>query len=181
MAWQTPKTDWVNNPKSPTADDFNRIEGNIEHLLDEIETKKGALVDAINMKEDLVTIESSYQEMANAIEYINTNYKRTAQGSASFQQINSTTIRLVVAGIDFEPSRVFVQGSFSARAGAAGFTAYPYAFVEGVFRPTVLVVAPGMSASANGNVTKTLDGFIFTVTGTDDVVATPGQVWYCYE
>ena len=48
MAWQTPKTDWVTNPKNPVAEDFNRIEGNIAFLKQDIEQKKGAIVDALN-------------------------------------------------------------------------------------------------------------------------------------
>lgn len=31
MAWQTPKTDWEGSDV-PLADDFNRIEGNIQEL-----------------------------------------------------------------------------------------------------------------------------------------------------
>lgn len=48
MAWQEPKTDWVANPKSPMSEDFNRIESNIDFLKGDIETKKGAIVDALN-------------------------------------------------------------------------------------------------------------------------------------
>lgn len=59
MAWETPKTDWAANPKSPVGEDFNRIEGNIAFLKDdiatrfsnvqtEIETKKGLIVNAMN-------------------------------------------------------------------------------------------------------------------------------------
>ena len=48
MAWQNPKLDWVTNPKNPVAEDFNRIEGNIDFLKTDIETKKGAIVDALN-------------------------------------------------------------------------------------------------------------------------------------
>ena len=48
MAWQNPKTDWVANPKNPVPEDFNRIEGNIDFLKTDIETKKGDIVDALN-------------------------------------------------------------------------------------------------------------------------------------
>lgn len=48
MAWQTPKTDWAVNPKNPVPEDFNRIEGNIDFLKGDIETKKGAIVNALN-------------------------------------------------------------------------------------------------------------------------------------
>ena len=46
--WKNPKTDWVTNPKNPVAEDFNRIEGNIAFLKQDIEQKKGAIVDALN-------------------------------------------------------------------------------------------------------------------------------------
>lgn len=46
--WKNPKTDWVTNPKNPVAEDFNRIEGNIAFLRQDIEVKKGAIVDALN-------------------------------------------------------------------------------------------------------------------------------------
>jgi len=70
MAWQTPKTDWVANPIKPRSQDFNRIEGNIAYLKDEIETKKGAIVDALNTMNQSATIENSYQELANKIKDI---------------------------------------------------------------------------------------------------------------
>ena len=46
--WKNPKTDWVTNPKNPVAEDFNRIEGNIAFLRQDIEVKKGYIVDALN-------------------------------------------------------------------------------------------------------------------------------------
>lgn len=48
MSWLTPKTDWTVNPKAPGPADFNRIEGNIDFLKTDIETKKGAIVDALD-------------------------------------------------------------------------------------------------------------------------------------
>jgi hypothetical protein len=43
MAWQTPKTNWGQPGQTvPIADDFNRIEGNIQHLQDTKETPAGA-------------------------------------------------------------------------------------------------------------------------------------------
>jgi len=39
MAWQTPKTNWGQPGQTvPGADDFNRIEGNTQHLKDEIDS-----------------------------------------------------------------------------------------------------------------------------------------------
>jgi len=41
--WQTPKTTWGQPGQTvPVADDFNRIEGNIQHLQDTKETPAGA-------------------------------------------------------------------------------------------------------------------------------------------
>ncbi len=41
MAWQTPKTNWVAGD-IPVADDFNRLEGNIQELQNTKETPAGA-------------------------------------------------------------------------------------------------------------------------------------------
>lgn len=67
MAWQTPKTDWTTNPKNPTADDFNRIEGNIDFLKQDIETKKGKIVDALNTVGLASTLDDTYDTLANRI------------------------------------------------------------------------------------------------------------------
>jgi hypothetical protein len=41
--WKTPKTNWGQSGQTvPIADDFNRIEGNIQHLQDTKETPSGA-------------------------------------------------------------------------------------------------------------------------------------------
>ena len=41
MAWQTPKTNWGQAGQTvPGAGDFNRIEGNTQHLKDEIDSHK---------------------------------------------------------------------------------------------------------------------------------------------
>lgn len=141
MAWQTPKTDWVTNPIKPRAQDFNRIEGNIAFLKQEIENKKGLLVDAINAKQQLVTIESSYQEMANAINIINRN-PRMASGTAQFSLVEPITIpkdyygqnlpararqaQFSVSGLPFRPSRIFVRGRIYVRIRDSTFPDPPY-------------------------------------------------------
>jgi len=48
MAWITPKVNWDTVPINPTSTDLNRIEGNLDFLKTDIETKKGAIVDALN-------------------------------------------------------------------------------------------------------------------------------------
>lgn len=70
MTWQNPKTDWVANPKNPMAEDFNRIEGNIAFLKEEIETKKGVIVEAINDMNQPATIADTHAELAAKIKAI---------------------------------------------------------------------------------------------------------------
>lgn len=65
--WTTPKTDWITNPKPPEAVDFNRIEGNIQHVFEQIEAKKGAIVSALNSKGQSATLENTYAELSNKI------------------------------------------------------------------------------------------------------------------
>lgn len=70
MAWQNPKTDWVTNPKNPVAEDFNRIEGNIAFLKQEIEMKKGVIVSAINDMNQPAEITDSHDVLAQKIRNI---------------------------------------------------------------------------------------------------------------
>ena len=67
MAWNTPKTDWDTNPKSPMAEDFNRIEENIEFLNNDIETKKGVIVDALNTVGIATLISDTHVQIASKI------------------------------------------------------------------------------------------------------------------
>lgn len=67
MAWQGPKTDWDVNPKNPRAEDLNRIEGNIDFLKQDIETKKGLIVSAVNNIGGSTNINKTHQEIANEI------------------------------------------------------------------------------------------------------------------
>ena len=65
--WQTPKTDWATNPKNPVAEDFNRIEGNIDFLKQDIETKKGLIVDAINDMNQPAQVSDTHAQLASKI------------------------------------------------------------------------------------------------------------------
>ena len=65
--WTTPKTDWITNPKPPVAEDFNRIESNIQHVFEQVEAKKGAIVSALNDIDMPASIEDSYSNLANKI------------------------------------------------------------------------------------------------------------------
>lgn len=67
MAWQNPKTDWVTNPKNPVAEDFNRIEGNIAFLRQDIEVKKGAIVSALNTVGLETSMADSHAQIAGKI------------------------------------------------------------------------------------------------------------------
>jgi hypothetical protein len=67
MPWTTPKTDWDTNPTSPLPSDFNRIEGNIEFLNTDIETKKGLIVDALNSVGIAVLIADTHVQLASKI------------------------------------------------------------------------------------------------------------------
>lgn len=73
MAWKEPKIDWAVNPKNPMAEDFNRIEGNIDFLKQDIETKKGAVVNAINDMNQTADITNTYDELANKIRAISSD------------------------------------------------------------------------------------------------------------
>jgi len=67
MAWQNPKTDWVANPKNPVPEDFNRIEGNIDFLKSDIETKKGLIVAAINDMNQPAQVTDTHAQLASKI------------------------------------------------------------------------------------------------------------------
>ncbi len=67
MPWTIPKTDWDTNPTNPVADDFNRIEGNIDFLNTDIETKKGLIVDALSSVGIATLIADTHVQIANKI------------------------------------------------------------------------------------------------------------------
>lgn len=67
MAWINPKLDWVANPKNPKSEDMNRIEGNIDYLKTDIETKKGSIVSALNTVGINSDINDTYNQLANKI------------------------------------------------------------------------------------------------------------------
>ncbi|HHW47896.1 MAG TPA: hypothetical protein GXX14_04660 [Clostridiaceae bacterium] len=196
MAWINPKIDWITNPVKPRSNDFNRIEGNILSLKQEIEAKKGLLVDAINTKQELVTIESSYQEMADAINIINQN-PRMASGTAAFSLVEPISgegtaaraekARFIVSGLPFRPGRIFARCRLNVRIDNSTFPDPPYSsenwvdyrfgVVNNVLTtPTAagsyFVVSGGMgfisisTAGISIDVSIQDDGFILTVTAT---------------
>lgn len=100
MSWETPKTDWTVNPKAPEPTDFNRIEGNIDFLKTDIETKKGLIVDAMNSIDVEADISDTFAELAAAIGGI--DRKKYASGSL-------TSNPLSIRGLEFKPSIVIVR------------------------------------------------------------------------
>ncbi len=73
MTWQNPKVDWDTNPKNPKAEDLKRIEGNIDFLKTDIETKKGLIVNAINTMGQTVVMGDAHTTLANKIKAISTD------------------------------------------------------------------------------------------------------------
>jgi hypothetical protein len=73
MSWQNPKLDWKTNPHNPIPDDFNRIEGNIDFLKTDIETKKGAIVGAVNTMGQTASLSDTHATLATKIKAISTD------------------------------------------------------------------------------------------------------------
>jgi len=200
MVWINPKTDWITNPIKPRSQDFNRIEGNIAFLKDEIENKKGVIVKAINKKQQLVTVENSYAELADAINQIHKN-PRFATGTASFTLINpeessaygavsprARQMKMTVSGLPFKPAKVFVLGQFRARLNSDStfstgtwevWIDYPFAIVDGVIRPSqehgLYSVEGGgnymSTASVSLDVSYSSDGFTVTITSINNATS----------
>lgn len=185
MSWKPPKTDWDTNPISPRSADFNRIEGNIAFLMQEIENKKGAMVNAINAKQPLVTLESSYQDLADGINFINQN-PRVANGTSTLTLVNKNTARLQITGLSFKPRKVFLRGKVNAVYGyhqdpsygsLPASLSYDYGIVDGVLSPTTrkdIIVINGSilstdSTSLSCSITYQNDGFTVTITGQKDI------------
>ena len=70
MAWQTPKTNWGQSGQTvPAATDFNRIEGNTQHLKDEIDSHKA---------EDASTTAKGHVQLNNTVTSTSTTQAATA-------------------------------------------------------------------------------------------------------
>lgn len=165
MAWQTPKTDWITNPIKPRSQDFNRIEGNIAFLKQEIENKKGLLVEAINAKQELVTIESSYQELAQAIGVLNKN-PRIATGVAEFELVppilnptdyygnqlrpRSNSAKITVSGLPFRPGRIYIQCNIQARIDDTTLDSAPFRQENWIDFPFAIVDNQMVNSSMSG-------------------------------
>lgn len=83
MAWTNPKLNWLTNPTNPVKDDFNRIEGNIDFLKTDIETKKGAIVDAINTMGQTATLSDTHAVLGTKIKDISKDANAVATDAIS--------------------------------------------------------------------------------------------------
>jgi hypothetical protein len=81
--WSNPKLDWKTNPKNPTKEDFNRIEENIDFLKTDIETKKGAIVDAMNTVGLSASLSDTHSQLAGKITGANQGSKILMPGSSN--------------------------------------------------------------------------------------------------
>ncbi len=68
MAWQTPKTNW-SAADVPLPDDFNRIEGNTQHLKDEVDSHKA---------EDASTAAKGHVQLSSSTSSTSTSLAATA-------------------------------------------------------------------------------------------------------
>ena len=68
MAWQTPKTNW-SAADVPLPDDFNRIEGNTQHLKDEVDSHKA---------EDASTTAKGHVQLSSSTSSTSTSLAATA-------------------------------------------------------------------------------------------------------
>jgi hypothetical protein len=179
MAWQNPKTDWVTNPKNPDETDFNRIEGNIAYLIDELDTKlpvgnadpsdvlqgktfsktgaiglTGTMPD--NGSQDATLVITGASKPSKVVpagktsggtitaeldttlaQYIlNTQTiggvqgtliqgRQVASDTGSLTQVNAYTAQLVVTGLAFTPTELYLRGSVRARYSDSVFYGSP--------------------------------------------------------
>lgn len=103
--WIEPKIDWVTNPKNPRAEDFNRIEGNIKFLKEEIEIKKGLIVSALNSVGISADLLNTHQEIANKI----------TEANVGQQIITPGTINKVISK-GFHDGTGYVKGDSNLKA-----------------------------------------------------------------
>lgn len=182
MSWETPKTDWTVNPKVPEPTDFNRIEGNIDFLKTDIETKKGLIVDAMNSIDVPASTNNTFAELAAAIAGI--DRKKHASGRID----TPTSAGLTISNLEFTPSMVMLISSsyvgltaytrfITARHGKrTGRLLVNYTYASNDF------VSTGSNVLSTG-ITLAEDGF--SIPASDNAIFTSGDVWnvlwYAYE
>lgn len=216
MAWQNPKTDWVTNPKNPDETDFNRIEGNIAYLIDELDTKlpvgnadpsdvlqgktfsrtgaiglTGTMPDNGSQDATLVITGASkpskvvpagktsggtiIAELDDSLApyILNTQTiggvqgtlvqgRQVASGTGSLTQVNAYTAQLVVTGLAFTPTEIYLRGSVRARYSDSVFYGSPssnymtvnYAIYNNTIVPQSQYSGLYTIADSNGNVNR---------------------------
>jgi hypothetical protein len=85
MAWQTPKTNW-GAADVPLPDDFNRIEGNTQHLKDEVDSHKAENASTtakghVQLNNTVTSTSTTQAATANAVKTVNdalTSHKAAA-------------------------------------------------------------------------------------------------------
>jgi hypothetical protein len=117
MAWTSPKLDWLTNPVNPTPTDLDRIEGNIDFLKTDIETKKGEIVDALNAVGITASLTDTYAELATKLKDgfpkfasgTVTSFSSTARITMEYANTTITSDKyfLRVTGMDFKPSFIY--------------------------------------------------------------------------
>lgn len=174
MAWTTPKQDWHTNPKNPVAADFNRIEGNVDFLKGDIETKKGAIVTALSGVGLDTSINDTHAQIAGKITAANqgtkiitpsTTNQTIAKGFHSGSGYVKGDANLVAANIvsgktifntlgsayRFASGTAYGvrSGSFDAAVTVSGLSFYPmYAAVwyyEGIYKQALAVMVSGQT------------------------------------
>lgn len=146
--WIEPKTDWVTNPKNPRAEDFNRIEGNIKFLKEEIEIKKGLIVNALNSVGISADLSNTHQEIANKITAANVGQQIITPG---------TTNKVISKG--FHDGTGYVKGDSNLKASniKAGVRIFG---ITGTVREIKFAVGE-MSRLPSASVPETVTGLSF--------------------
>lgn len=110
MAFITPKTDWTSNPKRPLAEDFNRIEGNILDIYNNIVPGKQSIYDAIVSK-GITPASKEFAALYNAI--MTASLVNTADATATAAQI-LTGYNAYINGVKTSGTMVNHPGTITA-------------------------------------------------------------------
>lgn len=150
MAWINPKTDWVANPKNPVSSDMNRIEGNIEFLKQDIETKKGVIVDAVNNIGGSTLITKTHQQIADEINALKLSGNITASDMLSGKTGYSTNPKSKITGTIPSKDTATITPTTSAQTISAGQYLSGIQTIAGVTVPVANVLSGTTIAGASG-------------------------------
>lgn len=119
MAWQNPKTNWKAGDV-PSSDDFNRIEGNIQHVKDEIDNVELNAENVVlesskflsdNVKGGMEELFTSVSNGKNSIASAITDMGQSANGSDTFQTL-ANKIKDISKDANAETSHVLSGKTF---------------------------------------------------------------------